>query len=114
MNPGPTENIMSDSLIDVVVGESQGQLDGDFSLDYASIKCQNVLDIYGWVKLTEKTSPAIKYEPSTINLVLGTSYKFTVTLTGYSADYHSKLSWMLDSKKLTPEAVSTLDFQRVM
>ena len=47
MNPGPTENIMSNSLIDVVVGESQGQLDGDFSLDYASIKCQNVLDIYG-------------------------------------------------------------------
>ena len=49
---------------------------------------------------------AIKYEPSTINLVLGTAYKFTVTLTGYSADYSSKLTWMLDSTALTPETVS--------
>ena len=44
MNPGPTENVVSDSLIDVVIGESQGQLDSDIILDFTSIECQNVLD----------------------------------------------------------------------
>ena len=41
------------------------------------------------------------YEPSSINIVEGTSYLFTVTLTGYSADYVKNVKWSLGGVALT-------------
>jgi len=72
-----------------------------------SYKCQ--LDgIADYAASSTLDVATISYEPSTINLVLGTSYLFTVTLTGYSANYTENIAWTLNDKALTAKSVSKL------